>query len=97
MGAELEGPFGVDANDFPLLHWGVELSEDLDVMLEMAEYELDMARHGAYQGPSAWPRGAPTPAAAVTATDTKRRGETETQLFSADCLPSPSDELSVTV
>ena len=32
VGAELEAPFGVDANDYPLLHWGIDLAEDLDVM-----------------------------------------------------------------
>ena len=32
VGAELEAPFGVDANDYPLLHWGIALAEDLDVM-----------------------------------------------------------------
>lgn len=37
VGAELEGPYGVDDNDFPLLHMGVALVDDLDVMLRNAQ------------------------------------------------------------
>ena len=33
MGAELEGPFGIDANDFSLLNDGLNLSRDLDGLL----------------------------------------------------------------
>jgi hypothetical protein len=33
VGAELEGPYGVDDNDFPLLHMGIALVDDLDIML----------------------------------------------------------------
>ena len=42
VGAELEAPFGVDPNDYPLLDWGLEISEDIDVlarqMLHTVEY-----------------------------------------------------------
>ena len=33
VGAELEGPFGIDANDFSLLNDGLNLSRDLDGLL----------------------------------------------------------------
>jgi len=33
VGAELEGPFGTDANDFPILKMGHSLCNDLDAMM----------------------------------------------------------------
>ena len=41
VGAELEGPYGVDDNDFPLLHMGISLVDDLDVMLRNAHAAAD--------------------------------------------------------
>jgi len=43
VGAELEGPFGVDANDFPLLRMGVGLVDDLDAMLRTAVGDVQAA------------------------------------------------------
>lgn len=43
VGAELEGPFGVDANDFPLLRMGVALVDDLDAMLRTAVGDVHSA------------------------------------------------------
>ena len=37
VGAELEGPYGIDANDLPLLHMGIALADDLDIVLRAAE------------------------------------------------------------
>jgi len=33
LGAELEGPFGTEDNDFPLLFMGANLCDDLDAMV----------------------------------------------------------------
>ena len=33
VGAELENPFGTDDNDFPLLHMGLALVDNMDSML----------------------------------------------------------------
>ena len=33
VGAELEGPYGVDDNDFPLLTMGLAMCNDLDAMV----------------------------------------------------------------
>ena len=33
LGAELEGPFGTDDNDLPLLLMGAKLCDDLDAIL----------------------------------------------------------------
>uniref|UniRef100_A0A7S4IGA4 Uncharacterized protein n=1 Tax=Prymnesium polylepis TaxID=72548 RepID=A0A7S4IGA4_9EUKA len=38
VGAELENPFGTDANDFPLLHMGISLVDDLDSMMHSAQH-----------------------------------------------------------
>lgn len=45
MGAELEQPFGTDANDFPLLKMGDGLCDDLDALLRTANKERVSARH----------------------------------------------------
>jgi len=39
VGAELEGPFGVDTNDFPLLKMGLALANDMDSMLWAAKFD----------------------------------------------------------
>ena len=59
VGAELEGPYGIDDNDLPLLHMGVSLVDDLDIILRANEHSLQMearrmheeaAAHGANGG-----------------------------------------------
>lgn len=35
LGAELEGPFGTDDNDFPLLHMGLALMDNMDSLLRI--------------------------------------------------------------
>ena len=40
VGAELEGPYGIDDNDLPLLHMGVSLVDDLDIVLRASEQSL---------------------------------------------------------
>eukprot|EP01052_Picozoa_sp_SAG31_P054165 SAG31_NODE_14268_length_817_cov_1.651811_1_plen_158_part_10 len=44
VGAELEGPYGVDDNDLPLLAIGVSLGEDLDAMLRTVSRDRLMRR-----------------------------------------------------
>lgn len=44
MGAELEGPFGIDANDFSLLGMGLDLSRDLDGLLRSLSRKRILAR-----------------------------------------------------
>ena len=44
MGIELEGPFGVDDNDFPLLTIGLTLCNDLDSMVRTVSRERMEAR-----------------------------------------------------
>ena len=40
VGAELEGPYGIDDNDLPLLHMGISLVDDLDIILRASEQSL---------------------------------------------------------
>ena len=44
VGAELEGPFGVDENDMPLLLDGAKLCNDLDALLRSAHRTRVRAR-----------------------------------------------------
>ena len=49
VGAELDGPFGTDANDLPLLHMGISLVDDLDIVVRTAEETARVAyedKHG---------------------------------------------------
>ena len=45
VGAELEQPFGVDPNDFPLIRMGDSLADDLDVLLRTANQQRVHMRH----------------------------------------------------
>ena len=47
IGAELEQPFGVDPNDFPLLRMGDALASDLDALLRTANKQRVALRHSA--------------------------------------------------
>jgi hypothetical protein len=40
VGAELENPYGIDANDYPLLHLGIAFTDDLDEMVRAAQAEI---------------------------------------------------------
>jgi len=40
LGAELEGPFGVDPNDIPLLHRALAFVDDCDMMIAAAQREM---------------------------------------------------------
>ena len=44
VGAELEGPFGIDANDFSLIKIGLNLCKDLDGMLRSISRTRVLAR-----------------------------------------------------
>jgi predicted membrane chloride channel (bestrophin family) len=44
VAAELEGPFGVEPNDIPLLHKGLEFVDDCDVMVSAAQHQIDEHR-----------------------------------------------------
>ena len=48
MGAELERPFGIDANDFALLQMGTGLINDLDCIVSTVE-EKRMQKRTLYQ------------------------------------------------
>ena len=50
VGAELEGPFGVDDNDFALLSMGANLCNDLDAMVRTANSSRVKRRWGAFEG-----------------------------------------------
>ena len=54
VGAELEGPYGVDDNDFPLLHMGISLVDDLDVMLRNACQVAELPSHREVGTPAAF-------------------------------------------
>lgn len=41
LGAELEGPFGTDDNDFPLLHMGLALMDNMDSLLRSIHNQQD--------------------------------------------------------
>lgn len=45
VGTELEQPFGVDPNDFPLIRMGDSLAEDLDALLRTANKQRVHMRH----------------------------------------------------
>jgi predicted membrane chloride channel (bestrophin family) len=44
VGAELEGPFGTDANDFPILKMGHSLCNDLDAIMRTVRREQYIKR-----------------------------------------------------
>jgi len=71
VGAELEAPFGVDTNDFPLMSMGIELADDLDIMCRGAEHSLRRA-HAQTAPPhtSAYHHGSYTRSAPITARPT---------------------------
>ena len=48
VGVELEGPFGVDENDFPLLSMGHEMANDLDAMARTVSRSKMEARVQSY-------------------------------------------------
>jgi hypothetical protein len=54
VAAELEGPFGVEPNDIPLLHKGLEFVDDCDVMVSAAQHQIDEHRsEETSEGPNA--------------------------------------------
>ena len=42
VGAELEGPFGTDDNDFPLLHMGLGLVDNMDSLVRVAKLQAKL-------------------------------------------------------
>jgi putative membrane protein len=44
IGAELEGPFGVDDNDLPLLQMGISLFDNLDALMRAAAEKAKQAK-----------------------------------------------------
>lgn len=48
VGVELEGPFGTDANDLPLLKMGAALCDDLDMMVRTVSSPRVAARYATY-------------------------------------------------
>ena len=49
VGAELEGPFGVDDNDLPLLQMGISLFDNLDALMRAASEKAKQASLAAKQ------------------------------------------------
>ena len=48
VGVELEGPFGTDANDFPLLAFGAALCDDLDAIKRTFSRQRVQQRNAMY-------------------------------------------------
>ena len=71
VSAELESPFGVDANDFPLMSMGIELADDLDVMVRGAEHVLQRRRRKSLAATPQRPRPSPMSAPCTVGVDNR--------------------------